>query len=188
MLKGPGSRKSEMDVDQKEAAKVFGTLGQNTSKSTSSDKTRDAAGWGWKGSTASFYLRYFSRGWFRGSSSMWKKMWTDVFFLLETLCQGVWVGFANSAVNTGVENFSLPKKDMPKQLLSSYSKILKCTIIIFNSDFSLMGHMILPYLHNILNIITMNNECFQKENVTTGHLWVCVLMVVWSWHSTILPS
>lgn len=80
------------------------------------------------------------------------------------------MGFANSAVNTGVENFSLPKKDMPKQLLSSYSKILKCTIIIFNSDFSLMGHMILPYLHNILNIITMNNECFQKENVTTGHL------------------
>lgn len=36
-----------------------------------------------------------------------------------------------------------------------------------------MGHMILPYLHNIFNIIRMNNECFQKENVTTGHLCVC---------------
>lgn len=41
-----------------------------------------------------------------------------------------------------------------------------------------MGDMIFPYLHNILNIIRMNNECFQKENVTTGHLCVCVLIVV----------
>lgn len=39
----------------------------------------------------------------------------QMFFLMETLCQGVWVGFANSAVNTGVENFSLPKKEMPKK-------------------------------------------------------------------------
>lgn len=41
-----------------------------------------------------------------------------------------------------------------------------------------MGHMILHYLHNILNILRVNNECFQKENVTTGHLCVCVCVLI----------
>lgn len=39
----------------------------------------------------------------------------QMFFLMETLCQGVWVEFANSAMDAGVENFSLPKKEMPKK-------------------------------------------------------------------------
>lgn len=34
---------------------------------------------------------------------------------METLCQGVWVGFANSAVDAGEEDFSLPEKEMPKK-------------------------------------------------------------------------
>lgn len=72
------------------------------------------------------------------------------FFLMETLCQGVWVGFANSAVDAGVEKFSLPKKEMPKKsrayIVSHYSKILQCTIVLFQKAFSVMGQIILPYV------------------------------------------
>lgn len=34
---------------------------------------------------------------------------------MESVCQGLWVGFATSAVDAGVENVSLPKKEMPKK-------------------------------------------------------------------------
>lgn len=50
-----------------------------------------------------------------GAAPCGRKCEQMFFFIGDLVSEGVWVGFAHSAVDSGVENVSLPKKEMPKK-------------------------------------------------------------------------
>lgn len=106
---GCGSERNRQEVFSRDTNK--------DTKEGSWGKTSDAAGWGWNERLASFFLHYISCDPFRGSS-MWKKCEQMFLFfwwggLWWRLCQRVRVGSAHSAMDSSVENVSLPKKEIP---------------------------------------------------------------------------